>query len=107
MVSNTAPQQFQLVSLQTNPPSVIGVYCNVAQARAQAVTLGLTAWEIFYSVPKNIRPGAGGIQTGGSPNLRSGRRIERHGGAKSSPTYGTDEPGSAGGQTKAIGKFGV
>ena len=107
VVSSNSVVSFSLVNTATNPPTTIGSFANITSCRSQAVTLGLTNWEIFYQVPKANRPGPGGIQTGGSPNLRSGRRIERHGGAKSSPTYGTDEPGSAGGQTKETGKFGV
>ena len=107
MVSSNSVVSFLLVNTATNPPTTIGSFANVASCRAQAVTLGLTNWEIFYQVPKANRPGPGGIQTGGSPNLRSGRRIERHGGARSDPTYQTDTPNSAGGMTKETGSFGV
>jgi len=107
MVSNSAPQSFQLVNLATNPPSTVGSFANVMSCRAQAVTLGLTNWQILYQIPKANRPGAGGIQTSGSPNLRSGRRIERHGGARSDPSYQIDSPGSAGGTSKEDKFFGV
>jgi len=105
MVSNSAPQSFQLVNLATNPPTTVGVYANISSCRAAASSL--TNWEIFYTVPKQQRPGAGGIQTGGSPNVTYKKRLERHGGAARSPTYGIDDPGSAGGQTRESGNFGI
>jgi len=67
MVSNNAPQQFQLVSLQTNPPTIIGTYSTIVACRAAAN--GLSNYEIFWSAPKQQRPGPGGIMTDGSPNV--------------------------------------
>jgi len=107
MVSANSNITFLLVNTATNPPSNVAVYANVTAARAQAANLGLTSWEIFFSTPKNQRPGAGGMMTGGSPNVVYKKRIERHGGMRSSPSFGIDDPGSAGGQTSEGGHFGV
>lgn len=106
MVSANSNVSFVLVNLATNPATTVGVYQNVTSARAASV--GLTQWEIFYQTPKTNRPGAGGIATGGSPNtVYNRRRLERHGGIRTSPSYGIDDPGSAGGQTKESGNFGI
>jgi hypothetical protein len=105
MVSSNAPQQFQLVSLQTNPPTIIGTYSTIVAARQAAQ--GLTAWEIFWSAPKQQRPGPGGVMTAGSPNVTFRKRLERHGGARSDPSYQIDTPNSAGGTTKETGFFGT
>jgi len=105
MVTASSNVTFALVNLATSPPTTVGVYANIAQARS--VASSLTHWEIFYAVPKQQRPGAGGIMTSGSPNLVYTKRIERHGDVRSGPSFGTDEPGSHGGTSRESGSFGV
>jgi len=100
MVSSNSVVSFELVNLATTPPTIVGTFANVTSARASASSL--THWEIFYTVPKTNRP-----MTSGSPNLVYKKRIERHGDVRSDPTCNTDTPGSAQGQTKESGFFGV